>query len=148
MMSHHPIQKIEHWGDVHHPWWMDILRIALGLALSAKGIQVIATANKTLSGITDPDILFAAMVLTHFIAITNISGGIVIALGLMTRFVVLVQIPVLLVAFFLVNYPGKLVFSGMELVQLLIVLPLLILIFVEGPGVKSADHYIDTHPED
>lgn len=122
------------------------MRVVIGLALTAKGIQVIATANKTLSAVTDPDILFAAMVLTHFIAIVNISGGIVIALGLMTRYIVLIQIPILLCAFLLINYPGKLVFSGVELVQLLIILPLLILIFIEGSGAKSADHYIDMHP--
>ncbi|MDX5339191.1 MAG: DoxX family protein, partial [Cyclobacteriaceae bacterium] len=31
------ITKIEHWGDTHHPKWIDILRIALGLVILYKG---------------------------------------------------------------------------------------------------------------
>ena len=34
------LQRIELWGDKHHPKWLDIIRIALGLFLCYKGIDV------------------------------------------------------------------------------------------------------------
>ena len=35
------IQRIEHWGDTHHPRWVDVLRVALGLLIFAKGVSFI-----------------------------------------------------------------------------------------------------------
>jgi|GEM_PF-5643510 len=31
------IERIEHWGDAHHPRWLDLLRIALGVIIFLKG---------------------------------------------------------------------------------------------------------------
>lgn len=35
------ISKIEHWGDAHHPRWLDVLRIALGIVIFAKGVSLL-----------------------------------------------------------------------------------------------------------
>ena len=31
------VQRLEHWGEAHHPKYLDILRIALGIFLLLKG---------------------------------------------------------------------------------------------------------------
>ena len=33
------LQRFEHWGDTHHPKWLDIIRILLGVFLCYKGID-------------------------------------------------------------------------------------------------------------
>jgi len=33
------LQRLEYWGDRHHPRWMDIVRIALGIFLCYKGVD-------------------------------------------------------------------------------------------------------------
>ena len=33
------VQRLEQWGDRHHPKWMDFLRIALGIFLCLKGVE-------------------------------------------------------------------------------------------------------------
>ena len=35
------VQRIEKWGDAHHPKWIDFIRITLGLVLVMKGFQYI-----------------------------------------------------------------------------------------------------------
>jgi hypothetical protein len=35
------IQRLEHWGDTHHPKWLDIIRIFLGMFLFLKGLDFI-----------------------------------------------------------------------------------------------------------
>src|ERR1700757_3012031 len=40
------IQQIEHWGEVHHPRWMDIVRIGLGVFLCYKGITVLMNMSQ------------------------------------------------------------------------------------------------------
>lgn len=36
------VQKIEHWGDVHHAKWLDIIRIVLGLLILSKGFAFVS----------------------------------------------------------------------------------------------------------
>ena len=33
------LQRLEHWGEAHHPKYMDILRMALGIFLILKGVE-------------------------------------------------------------------------------------------------------------
>jgi len=43
------VQRLEHWGDSHHPKWLDIIRIGLGIFLCFKGIQIL----NNMSGMID-----------------------------------------------------------------------------------------------
>ena len=40
----HVIEKIERLGESHHPWWVDVLRGALGVILVLKGIYILRNA--------------------------------------------------------------------------------------------------------
>src|SRR5690606_41742110 len=76
----------------------------------------------------------------HYIAFAHLVGGILIAIGLLTRVAVGVQLPILLGAVFLVNLPQGFTFLNSELWASLVVLVLLIAFFVIGSGPYSLDH--------
>lgn len=130
------LQRIEHWGDMHHPRWMDIVRIALGIFLCIRGLQFPANMSDMMADVNAnlPLPSFALVVLGHYIFLAHLMGGILLILGAYTRIACLIQIPILLGALFFVN-------SGQELfrpfpawfVQVL-VLGLLVYFLVAGDG--------------
>lgn len=143
----HFIERIEQWGETHHPWWVDVFRGALGVILVLKGIRVVSGAMTILSNVENHDIIYASFILLHFIAIAHISGGVLIALGLMTRFAIMIQFPIILCALVIVNFPGKLNLAETENELILLVLLLMFFILVEGSGKHSIDRYMKNHSE-
>ena len=101
------VQKVEHWGDAHHPVWLDIVRIVLGLIILSKGISFIADTEAQkdwmLQGSAFHFSGLMAMAIIHVVAFAHLVGGLLIAMGLVTRFAVVVQIPILVGAVFFVN---------------------------------------------
>jgi uncharacterized membrane protein YphA (DoxX/SURF4 family) len=99
------VQRLEYWGDHHHPNWLDIIRIVLGLFLCYKGIDFLANmgamnnllSNKMSFG------SFTTMLLVNFIAFAHLLGGFLLVLGLLTRFACILQIPILIGAIVLIN---------------------------------------------
>ena len=39
-------RKIEHWAESHHPAWLDLLRMCLGIFLFMKGIVFISDISE------------------------------------------------------------------------------------------------------
>jgi len=137
------IRKIEHWGDVHQSKWLDYLRIILGLIIFGKGVSFISDTSVLQNMITQNNVFgFSGMLITvaiHVVAFAHLVGGVLITLGLVTRFAVVIQIPILVFAVFFVNLtPG---FSGpnSELWFSVMVLFLLIMFWVVGSGPLSVD---------
>ncbi|HEU0063624.1 MAG TPA: DoxX family protein, partial [Flavisolibacter sp.] len=99
------IQRIEVWGVAHHPRWMDIVRIALGIFLCYKGVQFAENINtiQNLMANNIPFSSFMLILLGHYIVFAHILGGFLIALGMLTRFASLIQIPILLGAIIFIN---------------------------------------------
>ncbi len=142
------LTKIEHWADAHHPQWIDFVRIILGLFILYKGILFISDTEALLSIMKSADLQFVNLGLAHYVAFAHLVGGILIAMGLLTRFAILFQIPILLVAVFLVNtQQGFLsVTNNLEFGISLIVLILLITFLVYGSGRFSVDSWMKKHP--
>jgi hypothetical protein len=46
------VQRLELWGDRHHPKWLDLLRIALGIFLCLKGIEFATNMGTVMSLMT------------------------------------------------------------------------------------------------
>lgn len=144
------ITKIEHWGDTHHPKWIDILRIALGLVILYKGILFISNTDALLQLMENADLQFVNLGVAHYVAFAHLMGGFLIAIGLVTRFAIIFQIPILLGAVFLVNVQqGFLsVANNLEFGLSLVVLILLIVFLIMGSGKWSVDHWMKTHPNE
>lgn len=143
------VQKIEHWGDVHHAKWLDLIRMVLGILILSKGISFVSDTEVlqrlfvqnrvyTFSGLM-------LMALTHVVAFAHLVGGILITIGLVTRFAVVIQIPILVGAVFFVNISGGFSPLNSELWLSVIVLMLLIMFWVVGSGPYSVDHWMKTH---
>ena len=135
------ITNVESWGNSHRPGFLDFFRIALGIFITYKGLHFIThmdALENTTAGITS---WFAGAALAHYVIFAHILGGPLIIAGLFTRFVCLLQLPVLLGAVFFVNYPKGFLSIGsyLELWVSLLVLVALIVFMIFGAGRYSLD---------
>ncbi len=137
------INKVEHWGDVHRYKWLDFLRIALGLLIFFKGIALISNNEASQALILQHNVFgFSGMIASlviHIVAFIHLVGGILITIGLVTRFAVVIQIPVLLGAIFFVNMAKGFTMLNSELWLSVVVLLLLVVFWIVGSGPLSAD---------
>jgi uncharacterized membrane protein YphA (DoxX/SURF4 family) len=130
------IQRLEYWGDHHHPKWIDIVRIGLGVFLFYKGIDFLGNMNAI------PNLLstkmtfgsFTTMLLVNGIAFAHLLGGFLLVLGLLTRFACILQIPILIGAIFLTKSTGNIFRPFSELSLAILVLLLLVYFLIVGNG--------------
>jgi uncharacterized membrane protein YphA (DoxX/SURF4 family) len=79
----------------------------------------------------------------HYVIPVHLVGGLLLAIGLLTRLAALAQMPILIGAIFYVWMPRVLVFEQRQSFEFAaLVLFLLALIFVYGGGRFSVDHLI------
>lgn len=138
-------QRLELWGDRHHPKWFDIVRIALGIFLIFKGIQFLQNMSMLLSMMTNSLSFdaFVLIMLSHYIVFAHLLGGVLLTLGLLTRFACLIQIPILLGAIIFVNVSGGVLNPFSELLVSILVLLLLILFLIIGNGPWSFEWFVE-----
>lgn len=139
------MDRIEHWGDTHHPAWMDIVRIALGIFLFSKGISFISDTTRLSHLVTGLDIHLWTVTAVHYIAFAHIFGGFMIAMGLLTRISAMLQIPILIVAVFFVNFRSGFSYLNSELWLSALSLILVVTFAIIGSGRYSMDEWMRTH---
>jgi putative oxidoreductase len=135
------LQRIEHWGDTHHPVWLDVVRIALGVLLFLKGVSFISDTTHLYAVVSELNLVWSVAVV-HYIAFAHLVGGFLIALGCQTRLAALVQLPILLGAVFFVNLTRGFSVLNSELWLSLLVLAGLIVFLVIGSGRFSMDAWM------
>jgi putative oxidoreductase len=142
-------QRLEKWGDAHHPKWLDAIRIVLGIFLFLKGLEFVNNMEALTNVINNSGFLgsISAGILAHYVVFAHIVGGILISFGLLTRFACLIQIPILLGAIIFVNASGGIFKPHAELWISILTFLLLAFFFVEGSGPISIDEYMRKHPE-
>ena len=139
------MDRIEHWGDTHHPAWMDTIRIGLGVFLFIKGISFISDTTRLSHLITGLDIHLWTVTAVHYVAFAHIFGGFLIALGCLTRVASVLQIPILLIAVFFVNIRLGFSYLNSELWLSVITLFLVVTFSIIGSGRFSMDEWMRTH---
>lgn len=144
------IQKIERWGDLHTTKALDIIRMGLGLLIFAKGIALVSNTGALQELLLQNNVFgfsgLVASVAVHIAGFIHLVGGILIAIGLLTRFAAVMQIPILLFAVFFVNFSRGFSMLNSELWLSLIVLLLLIMFWITGSGPYSVDHEMKKKP--
>jgi putative oxidoreductase len=147
------ITDVERWGNSHRPAFLDIIRIALGIFLTYKGLYFITHMRELEMTASGVNTWFAGAFLSHYIIFAHILGGPLIAVGLFTRIVSLIQLPILIGAVFMVNFPKGQFALGqhMELWTSLLILVGLGVMMVFGAGNYSIDakrrrEMMSTHP--
>ncbi|GGK71280.1 DoxX family protein [Rufibacter glacialis] len=134
------VQQVDRWQHEHHPVAYDYGRIILGLFILYKGIMFISDTSGLAQIIQNSQFHFVALGLAHYVAFAHLVGGVLIALGLITRVAVGFQIPILVGAVFFFN-PDQGFFSGNpQFAVSLVTLIALIFYFVGGSGYYSVDH--------
>lgn len=141
------LQRLEYWGDRHHPKWADILRFALGIFLIYKGIDFLENMSGMIGRMNSflPNSYFPLSLLGHYIVFAHLVGGLMLAVGLLTRAACIMQIPVLIGAIFFINQSMFRPFQ--ELTVTLVCLAGLIYFLIAGNGPWSVDKYFDEKKE-
>lgn len=142
------LQRVGHWGDTHHPKWLDLLRMVLGLFLCIKGIEFADNITRLTNMMSThiPFSSFLIVLLGHYILFAHLMGGVLLMAGLLTRFACIIQIPIVLGAIIFINATDILgQFS--ELFLSIFVLFLLIYFLIIGSGPWSLDALIDLPEE-
>jgi len=141
------LQRLEHWGEAHHPKYVDILRMGLGVFLIFKGVEFAGNMSMIPELLSDqvPFSSFMLILLSHYIIFAHIMGGFLVATGLLTRMACIIQIPILLGAVIFIDWDVMGHFSGLLLS--LVVLALLVYFLIIGSGPWSLDKAMEEKSE-
>ena len=140
------IKKIQNWGDSHHPAWIDVFRIILGIILFWKGIAFwinLDAFNALMRGAHLGTAVSISM-FAHLIILLHIIGGLAILLGTYTRTFCLLNLPILIGATFFINLSHGIFKPYSEFWLSLAVLIALACFLVEGNGVFSVEKMENT----
>lgn len=140
------LQQCIDYCDERRDLWFELIRMYLGIALFVRGLFFFLPAGREelhgflAHGILDGWLTF--VLLGHFVIMAHLCGGFLLAIGLLTRAAALLQIPILIGAVFFVHVQQGLFAMGQSLELAALVLFLLVMVLVHGPGVWSLDHYL------
>jgi uncharacterized membrane protein YphA (DoxX/SURF4 family) len=136
-------EQLDEWVAANRDVFFDLIRMYLGVGLFVKGIQF-TWDDGYISGLLlqAGRLQVLSTAIAHYIPIAHIGGGLLLAMGFMTRTAVLFQLPILAGAVFLIHLQEGLFTRGQNLEFTALVLFLLLLTLVHGPGRLSVDHHL------
>jgi uncharacterized membrane protein YphA (DoxX/SURF4 family) len=126
------------WANAHTYYSLDILRVALGVFLIIKGASFITNSREFEDIITPVSNFLGGMFVFHYIAAAHIMGGLLIVFGLLTRWCIIAQLPILIGAV-AINFIGEM--NALNLILALLTLGISIFFLFYGSGKHSADYY-------
>lgn len=140
-----PFQKIEYWADHHHPKWLDFIRIFLGLLLITKGVafifnrqEVIRMLESSSTGMSE----FLSFYIAHYVIVAFIVGGLAVAVGFISRWAILFQMPAVIGAIIMVDFHKELFALNSQLGYSIMFLVLMLFFLLYGSGNFSLDHWL------
>ncbi|WP_418262650.1 DoxX family protein [Flavobacterium faecale] len=132
------VKSLNKWANAHTYLSIDLVRIALGVFLFMKGVEFITNIQYLVDLISPIDRIGGGMFLIHYIAPAHMIGGIMIVFGLLTRWAIIAQLPILLGAV-VVNFMGEM--QSQNLILAILTLAICIFFMFYGSGKNSADYY-------
>lgn len=132
------VKSLNKWANAHTSYPLDILRIVVGIFLFWKGVSFMTNTEYYNQLIEPIKSLGGGMLIVHYVMGAHMMGGVMIVVGLLTRWAVIAQIPILLGAF-LVNFTYEMNLGNLILSFLLLCISIFFLFY--GSGKHSADYY-------
>ena len=134
------VKSLNKWANSHSTFWFDSGRILLGAFLIYKGGYFVSNSRELEDLIAPVSNFMGGMFQLHYIASAHIMGGIMIMCGLLTRWALIAQLPILIGAI-LINFLGDM--NLLNLVVATITLAASIFYTIYGSGKHSADYYFN-----
>ena len=141
------LHNLEKWSASHHPRWLVLLRVALGICLFLKGISFLSDTVSLEALLIETNMTVTGPALPIIITWLHLLCGFLITIGLFTRWTAMLMIPILTGAVFFVNTQRGIFAAESEFGFSLIVLLMLIFFFIEGGGPLSLDDYFKKNPK-
>lgn len=128
----------------HRLHFIELLRIALGFILILQATHLMMgmpsveghTADQGIGGV------YTVLAIGHLAFLINVVGGAFLIIGLLTRWVSLINIPQLLAATVMLGMQGNLFAPGSEFPFALLALIQLVVFAFIGGGPLSADYFL------
>ena len=133
------VKSLNKWANAHTYYPLDLLRVTLGVFLFIKGVDFMSNQAQMAEVIKPFQDIPGGMLVMHYIVPAHFLGGALIVFGLLTRWAVAAQLPIIIGAV-IVNFIG--VMNGTNLILALVVLVLCIFFLVYGSGKHSVDYYL------
>lgn len=127
------------WANAHSYYPLDLIRVALGVFLFVKGVNFMSNLDLFASMMRPFENLPGSWIILHYVAAAHFVGGFFIAIGLLTRWAVSFQFPILFGAI-MTNFLGEMVPAN--LITASVVLLACLFFFVYGSGKHSSDYYL------
>jgi putative oxidoreductase len=132
------VKSLNKWANAHTYLPVDIVRMALGVFLFMKGMYFVSNIQYLVDLISPVDHMGGGMFLLHYIAPAHLIGGILIFFGLLTRWAIAAQLPILICAV-IINFMGYM--HQQNLILALLTLVVCVFFLFYGSGKNSADYY-------
>lgn len=133
------IRSLNKWANAHSYYAVDTLRVVFGVFLFLKGVSFITEKQYLNEILREMGNFGSEMLLIHYIALAHMIGGVLIIIGLLTRWSIWVQLPIIISAF-VINFIG--VFNLQNFVQSGIALVFCFAFLLYGSGKHSSDYYL------
>ncbi|PKL30773.1 MAG: hypothetical protein CVV45_15990 [Spirochaetae bacterium HGW-Spirochaetae-10] len=134
------------WIEKHRDWFIEFLRMFLGVVLIMKGVYFLQDMSTFLTASphnfeSTTGTGWAYGTLAHVIIFANILGGAAVMIGFLTRIAIPVQLPALLVVA-LSGPMQQIYFKGGSPFEMWLLIVMLVLLMFYGPGRLSVDYYV------
>ncbi len=133
------VKSLNKWANAHTYYPLDLVRVALGVFLFIKGIDFMSNQAQMIEIMKPFQSIPGGMAIIHYIVPAHFVGGVLIVFGLLTRWAVAAQLPILLGAV-IVNFVG--VMNGTNFILALVTLSICVFFLFYGSGKHSTDYYL------
>ncbi len=130
-------QKLVRWQWTHNSTASDLIRVFVGAALLVRGIWIFMDPSRMTEFVGDRSVEWIGA----YVMIAHIGGGALLIAGFLTRFGAMIQLPILIVATFFVHLSDGFASPNQSLELSALMLVLLAVILVFGPGKHSVDFH-------
>ncbi len=133
------IKSLNKWANAHTYYPLDLLRIALGILLFYQGVYFMSNLSLLTDLYKPIESITGNVLLVHYIAPAHFVGGFLIVFGLLTRWAILAQLPILIGAVS-INFVGEMNTTDFLLSSSVLLVCLFFLFY--GSGKHSVDKYL------